>query len=84
LKIRVSLSIACSSIQTGKELARVLAPDNAGAPRDLEIVMNERHGTVYFDIASRSSSTGLSTVMAILGDVALFEQVWLLSRAGGA
>jgi hypothetical protein len=81
LRTRVALSIRCSSVQTSKELARVLTPDNAGLPRGLDITMNARWETVRFDIVSESSSTALSTVMAILRDVSLFGQVWLLSRA---
>jgi hypothetical protein len=84
LKTRIVLSVGCSDIQAGRELARVLAPDNAGGPRGLNIVMNAEQGAVRFDISSESPSSALSTAMAILRDVSLFEQVWLLSRAPGA
>ena len=81
---RAVLSIECSSIGVGRVLARVLTPDNAGAPKGLSLSMKAQEKSVIFDIASESPSSVLSTVMAILQDVSLFEQVWLLSRAQGA
>ena len=84
MKTRAVLSIGCSDIRAGRELARVLAPDNAGVPRGLNIAMNARQRAVRFDISSESPSSALSTVMAVLRDVSLFEQVWLLSRAPGS
>ena len=84
MKTKVELSIDCSGTRAGKALARVLVPDNAAVPRGLNIVMGAKQGTVHFDITSSSASSALSTVMAILRDVSLFEQVWLLSRASGA
>jgi len=80
LKTRVVLSIDCYGIEVGKELTRVLTPDNEGPPRGLDIMMRARKGKVGFEITSDSPSTSLSTVLAILRDVSLFEQVWLLSR----
>jgi hypothetical protein len=80
LKTRITLTIGCSTSQICRELARVLTPDNGSLPRGLDITMNAQEKAVRFDIASQSPSTVLSTVMAILRDVTLFEQVWLLSR----
>jgi hypothetical protein len=37
-------------------------------------------GLVRFEIESESISTGISTSLALLRDISLFEQVWLLSR----
>ena len=84
MKARAELSIGCSDVRTCGELARVLTPDNSGVPPGLKIVMNAKQETVLFDILSESPSSALSTVMAVLRDVSLFEQVWLLSRANGS
>jgi hypothetical protein len=81
LKTGVKLRFRCISSDVGKQLGSVLAPDNAAAPRGLVLSMSSMGNTVSFQMGSDSPSTALSTAMAILRDVSLFEQVWLLSRA---
>ena len=84
MRARVLLSVACSGAGPAGDLTRVLTPDNAGLPKGLAVVLRTRKRAVEFEVTSQSPSTALSTVMAILRDVSLFEQVWLLSRAPGA
>jgi hypothetical protein len=81
LNTRVELRLRCRTREAGRQLGAVLAPDNTGAPRGLALSMSSKEGMVSFDLDSESPSTALSTTMAILRDVSLFEQVWLLSRA---
>lgn len=83
MKARVELSISCSDVRTCRDLARVLTPDNTSVPAGLKFVMKARQKTLRFDVFSESPPSALSTVMAVLRDVTLFEQVWLLSRAQG-
>ena len=65
---------------TRRSLVSVLAPDNRELPRGLELSVQAAGSEVLFDIVSPSSSTSLSTVLALLRDAALFQEVWLLSR----
>jgi len=42
--------------------------------------MRVKEGTLQFLIASDSQSGAISTAIAVLRDVLLFQEVWLLSR----
>jgi hypothetical protein len=46
----------------------------------MTLKMRARKGTLEFQIVSDSSSGAVSTAMAVLRDVHLFQEVWLLSR----
>jgi hypothetical protein len=80
LRTKVRLSIRCRSSTLGRKLGSVLAPDNEGFPHGLEFAMVVRKQVVTFEIASESLGTSISTSLALLRDVSLFEQVWLLSE----
>ena len=70
--------------RTKKSLRSVLAPDNVGIPRGTRLSMEVRGSSLAFDVESESASTALSTVLSLLRDITLFEEVWLLShRSGG-
>ena len=81
MKTLIELSVICSDELAGRGLGAVLAPDNDGAPRGLGLSMARQGKRVSLRLGSESHSTALSTTLAILGDLSLFEQVWLLSRA---
>jgi hypothetical protein len=81
LKTRVRLSFDCPEERTARMLGSVLSPDNDGAPQGLELSMSTTETGVTFRLTTDSISTAFSTVLAILRDASLFEQVWLLSRA---
>jgi pyoverdine/dityrosine biosynthesis protein Dit1 len=84
LRTAVRLSIRCGSISLGGKLGSVLVPDNEGFPSGLHFAMKVKEEEVKFEIESESFVTAVSTSLALLRDVSLFEQVWLLSeRADG-
>ena len=76
----VRLSVRCADDRVGRDLRSVLTPDNEGVPRGLRFSMGGSGRVVEFHIGSESPSTALSTSVALLRDISLFEQVWLLSR----
>lgn len=63
-----------------RALSAVLAPDNGGIPRGLRLTSTEEGRTVRFDIESGSPAAALSTALSLLRDIALFDEVWLLSH----
>jgi hypothetical protein len=81
LKTAAMLALTCADEEVRKSLASVLAPDNEGAPRSLSLSVGGKGHTLELDVKSASPSTAISTALALLRDVALFEEVWLLSRA---
>jgi hypothetical protein len=67
-----------------QSLVSVLAPDNRELPRGLVLKTGGGSDTIEISMESESASTSLSTALAFLRDVALFQEVWLLShRKGG-
>ncbi len=76
----VSLSFKCAHKSIGRKLGSVLAPDNEGFPSGLQFAMKVEDDVVRFEIESESLVTCISTSLALLRDVSLFEQVWLLSE----
>jgi hypothetical protein len=81
MRTTVSLSIRCADVRVCHQLVSVLTPDNEGAPRGMTLKMGARKETLGFLISSNSPSEAVSTAMAVLRDVLLFQEVWLLSRA---
>jgi hypothetical protein len=81
MRTTVRLSVRSSDANVCNQLASVLAPDNEGTPRGMSLEMEVRKETLEIKIASDSSSGAVSTAMAVLRDVFLFQEVWLLSRA---
>ena len=84
MKSRATLDIRLSGTDERRSLGSVLAPDNEGAPRGLRLSMTGKRAAMEFRVESDSPASALSTVLALLRDVALFQEVWLLShRRGG-
>ena len=75
----VKLTITCSNSSVCGQLLSVLTPDNEGAPRGMSLKMEARNEVLQFRISSEPSVAVL-TAIAILQDVRLFQEVWLLSR----
>lgn len=80
MRATAELRVSCADREARERLASVLAPDNEGLPRGLEISVKEDERSLVVGVVSGSSSTALSTVLAILRDVSLFEEISLLSR----
>ena len=79
-----TLTVTLANEGARSTLQSVLSPDNEGAPRGTSISMAGRDSRLEFRVISESPSTALSMVLAVLRDVSLFQEVWLLSRRGVA
>jgi hypothetical protein len=78
------LTLTCSRAEEVRALQKVLAPDNEGGPRELEIGVRISGKALNFQIRSKAPSSAITTVLGILRDVSLFEQIWLLSEGADA
>lgn len=77
-----SLGVRCRDEAVARSLAAVLAPDNEGGPRGLSVAMRRSASVVSATIRADSPATALSTSLAFLRDITLFQEVWLLSQPG--
>lgn len=84
MKAKAVLDISLSGPGPRKALSDVLAPDNEGLPPGLSLSVAGRDNRIVFTVESRSPAPALSTIMALLRDVVLFQEVWLLSRGKNA
>jgi len=84
LNTGVTLTVRLSGEEEGRSLAAVLAPDNEGLPKGTRLSMTARGKALEFEVSSGSPSASLSIVLALLRDITLFEEVWLLSSEGEA
>ena len=81
MRTRVELRAGCSDPKALESLMSVLAPDNEGAPRGMKLTSVAEGGAMKITIDSDSASSSISTALAILKDMVLFEGVWLLSQS---
>jgi len=80
LKASATLVVRFSDLKARKSLAEVLAPDNREVPRGLALKTAGGRRSLKLTAESESPSTSISTALALLRDVALFQEVWLLSH----
>ena len=78
------LRVRCASVSTAKGLAAVLSPDNKAVPSDQRFSMRLNSKTVDIRVESERAQSGFNTVRSVLKDVALFREIWLISRERGA
>lgn len=74
-----TLRFKCRDAAARRGLASVLAPDNEGAPRGLNLKMRGTSRSLTFEVSAPTPSSLASTLLAVLRDVSLFQEVWLLS-----
>jgi hypothetical protein len=84
LKAAVLMTITCSDPSVRRSLSSVLAPDNEEAPENLRISMRGGGRRLVLLLECDSPSTSVSAALAVLRDVTLFQEVWLLSRGKDA
>ncbi len=84
MRTGVSLKVKCSDATTRAKLEGILSPDNAGGPRGMRFSMDSLGSSLVFDVRSENASTSISTAAALLRDISLFQEVWLLSRGKDA
>jgi len=80
LKASATLTVKLSGATEGKSLSAVLAPDNEGLPQGMLLSMSTRGKVLELVVSSGSPSACISTILALLRDITLFQEVWLLSR----
>jgi hypothetical protein len=73
----------CNDTETARRLVEVLRPDNRHVPPDQTFVMSRMGEKVLFTVGSEKQTAAFATVESVLNDAALFQGVWLLSRARG-
>lgn len=81
MKSTLHLRVECVSRPTAKTLASVLASDNKALPSDQRMSMSVTSRSVVFRIESERTRSALTTVCSVLRDIALFQEIWLISRA---
>jgi len=84
LSTEVTLTVTLAGSGPKRALAAVLAPDNEGLPKGLRITPSGDGRSVRYVVESVSPATALSTALALLRDVSLFQEVWLLSHGKDA
>ena len=77
------LALNLSSKSVRESLQSVLAPDNEGAPRGTTFTMVGDGSALEFRVSSDSAPAVMSTMLALLRDITLFQEVWLLSHGMG-
>lgn len=84
MKAAVTLTVTLSDSESRKALSAVLAPDNEGLPRGLTLTADEVGREISFKIESDAPSVAVSTALALLRDISVFREVWLLSHGNDA
>ena len=80
MKVTAELSLVMGDSGSVRSLSAVLAPDNEGLPRGLRLTMVGGRRSLQCRVESDSSSAAISTTLALMRDIVLFQEVWLLSR----
>ena len=80
MKASATLTVRLSGVPEGKSLSAVLSPDNEGLPQGMLLSMSTKGRELELVVSAGSPSMSLSTILALLRDITLFQEVWLLSR----
>lgn len=80
MKTQANLKLRFDDERTRRSLLAVLAPDNRVLPRGLVLSARGAAKEAELGVESSSASTTLSTVIALLRDLELFQEVSLLSH----
>lgn len=80
MRAKGRLTVKCEDAAVARRLEEVLAPDNTGVPRDQRFTMRRTGDSLVFLMESEDLPQLASTVLSILSDASLFQEVWLLSR----
>ena len=84
MRAKAVLTVRLSHPEAAKSLSAVLAPDNEGLPQGMLLSMATRGREMGLEVSSGSPASSLSTILALLRDMTLFQEVWLLSHGRGA
>jgi hypothetical protein len=84
LRAAATLTVRLVDSGSRKALSAVLAPDNEVLPGELLLSAVEEEESIRFNAESKSPATAVSAVLALLRDITLFQEVWLLSHGKDA
>jgi hypothetical protein len=65
-------------------MAEVLAPDNTGFPHGQLFSTTRAGHTLSFSVKGDTLPSVCATVLSVLRDASLFQEIWLLSRGTDA
>lgn len=82
MKATARLCVNCRDAGIADQLSQVLSPDNVGIPRNQRFSVSRSGRTLAFEVESEDTSSSFSTLLSILADTSLFQEIWLLSREG--
>lgn len=80
MKVTAELELRMHDADSARRLSAVLAPDNEGLPRGLKLSVSRGTRLLAYRVDSGSPTSAVSTALALLRDIVLFQEVWLLSR----
>ncbi len=80
MKSTAVLTVRVADTETRGSLAAVLAPDNVGLPKGLSLSTTVSGSCIAYRVAAGSAEDALVIVLALLRDIQLFQEVWLLSH----
>ena len=80
MSVAGTLKLRLADAGVRRSLSEVLAPDNEGLPKGLTLSAEGSGDTLVIRVESESAAAVLSTVLSLLRDTVLFQEVWLLSR----
>ena len=80
MKVTAELELEMADPDALRRLSAVLSPDNEGLPRGLRLTMSRAGSLLRCRVESDSTTGAMSTVLALMRDIVLFQEVWLLSR----
>jgi len=83
LRSSCKLCVLCANESVARRLEAVLSADNANVPKDQSFTMRRKSRTLYFDVTSQRLRSPLTTLNSVVTDIALFREIWLISRVSG-
>lgn len=76
MKLILELELECTGEAEARSLEATLSPDNASIPRDQLFTMSRNGDLLLFRIESPRPSSASSSMLSLLSDARLFQDVW--------
>jgi tRNA threonylcarbamoyladenosine modification (KEOPS) complex Pcc1 subunit len=80
MKLKLELSLVCTSPETARGLQQVLEPDNVGVPEGQRFSMRRKGSLLLFVVESKDLMSALSSMEGLLSDISLFRDVSMLAE----
>jgi hypothetical protein len=79
VKLSIVLELECSGEREAGALESTMSPDNASVPRDQRFTAARRGSSLRFEVESARPAGALSSVVSLLTDAKLFQDVWMVA-----